>query len=162
MKAWWASLAERERQILGLGGGVLLITLFFLLVWEPLGESIETLERQMASQQELNARLLQIAEEADAARASGAAATLKGQNQALFSVVDQSSRSAGLRDAITRIQPEGDDQAAVTLEAAGFNPLMFWLHTLEMEYGIGTASLSVSAADSNGEVDARLTLKRGG
>lgn len=160
MKEWFTSLAPRERLLVTIAGIVTLAGLFFLLVWEPLVTANDNLEQQVISAQELNNWLTDVEDQAVQLRRSGQRNSIKGRDQSLLSLVDETSRNAGLGNAVRRIQPEGGDQAVVTLEEAGFNQMLFWLSNLEKEYGIRATALTVSRGEKTGKVQARMTLKR--
>lgn len=160
MKEWFNSLVPRERLLVLAAAVVTTAALFFLMVWEPLVTANENLSQQVISAQELNNWLADVEIEVADLRASGRRGTLKGRNQSLLSVVDQTSRTAGLGDAVRRIQPEGDNQAQVSLEAAGFNKMLFWLGELEKNYGIRATAVTLTRDDKPGLVQARITLTR--
>lgn len=160
MKQWFNSLVPRERMLVIAAGIVTLAGLFFLMVWEPLVTANENLEQQVISAQELNNWLADVELEAQDLRSSGARNTQKGTNQSLLSVVDQTSRTAGLGEAVRRIQPEGDNQAQVSLEEADFNQMLFWLSELEKDYGVRATALTLTRGEKIGQVQVRMTLTR--
>lgn len=160
MKEWFNSLVPRERLLVIAAGVVTVAGLFFLLVWEPLVTANDNLQQQVISAQELNNWLADVGGEVTQLRQAGRQNSIKGQSQSLLALVDQTSRTAGLKDAVRRIQPEGNDQAVVTLEEAGFNQMLFWLSEMEKHYGIRTTALTITQGEKVGKVQARLTLKR--
>lgn len=160
MKEWFNSLVPRERLLVIAAGIVTLAGLFFLIVWEPLVTANDNLQQRVVSAQELNNWLADVAVQADDLRNSGRQNALKGQNESLLSLVDQTSRSAGLAEAVRRIQPEGDNQAQVSLEQASFNQMLFWLSDLEKNYGIRATAVTLTRGDKAGQVQARMTLTR--
>jgi len=163
MRDWFLSLQTRERLLVAAAAIVAGSGLFFLLVWEPLDQSVTELRDRAQSEREVAMWLGEIKQRAQTLRERGGGTQMKGLGRPLLSLVDETSRSAGLDDAVTRIQPEGDDRAAVTLDDAGFNELVFWLHDLETEYGIRATALSITRdQDAAGLVQARLTLERTG
>jgi len=160
MKEWFNSLVPRERLLVLAAGAVSIAGLFFLFVWEPLVTANDNLEQQVISAQELNNWLSDVELEASDLRASGRRNSVKGLNQSLLSVVDQTSRTSGLGEAVRRIQPEGDDQAQVSLEEASFNQMLFWLSELERNYGIRATALTLTRGEKVGQVQVRMTLTR--
>lgn len=138
---------------------VAVIVVFYLAVWEPLYRGAADLERRIAAERELTARVAALSAEAERLRATGGG-EIEGRGDSLLSIVDRSSREAGLADAVQRIQPEGGDRAAVTLEAAGFNRIIFWLHDLERRYGVTVSAVTVTRGDEEGTIQARMSLQR--
>ncbi len=160
MKEWFNSLVPRERMLVLAAGAISMAVLFFLLVWEPLVTANDNLEQRVISAQELNNWMAGIQQEATDLRSSGRRNAIKGRNQSLLSLVDKTSRTSGLGEAVTRIQPEGEDQAQVTLEEAGFNEMLFWLSQLEQDYGIRATALTLTRGEKAGVVQVRMTLTR--
>jgi len=161
MKRWFLSLQSRERLLVAAAAIVAGGGLFFLAVWEPLNQSVTELRDRADSQRELAMWLGEVKQRANELRQRGGGDPVKARDRSLLSVVDETSRNAGLGNAVTRIQPEGDNRAAVTLEDAAFNQLVFWLHELETQYGIRATALSVNRdEEAAGVVQARMTLER--
>lgn len=159
MKNWFLSLAPRERLLVAAAAAVTVAAVFFLAVWEPLHKGAEQLEERIVRERDQAAWIAAIAAEAETLRATGRG-QVKAAGDSLLSVIDRSSRNAGLGDAVQRIQPEGDNRAAVTLEGSGFNALLVWLRTLEQTYGVSVAALTVSRGEQPGTIQARMTLRR--
>lgn len=160
MKAWFASLAPRERAFVVAAGVALAAAALYLFVWEPLFTAETQLRERVEREAVLAAWVSDLGSEAARLRQRAGETSIKGRDDSLLSIVDATARAAGLGEAIQRIQPEGDDQASVTLEAAAFNKLLFWLRTLERDYGVAVAALTVSRAEQTGAIQARMTLRR--
>lgn len=159
MKQWWNARNPREKLILGAGGFLLLAFLYFSLVIEPLQSGIAQRQQRLANEIELSGWLASVAPEVQQLRrSSGSGNVSKGGS--LLSVVDQTSKAAGLGKSITRLQPEGDAEVRAWLDAAPFNETLRWLRTLESTYGVEIAELSFNRDSQPGMVKARITLKR--
>lgn len=159
MKAWFLSLAQRERILVAVAAAVTIAAVFYLAIWEPLHKGADDLEQRIVSQRELAARMTALKTEAEALRSAGGGRVV-ARNDSLLSVIDRSSRDAGLSGSVQRIQPEGDNQAAVTIEGAGFNAVLRWLRELEQTYGVTADALTVSRGEEDGTIQARMTLQR--
>lgn len=160
MKAWFDNLAPRERVLVLAAAAVLGAAVFFLGVWEPLDRAVAEQRERVQRERSLAAWMAGVAAEADSLHGTGRQAPVRGRDESLLSLIDQTSREAGLGEAVQRIQPESDDRAAVTLEGAGFDELVFWLRDLESEYGIRPTALTVNRGEEPGTVSARMTLRR--
>lgn len=160
LREWFTGLAPRERRLLLAAAAVVGAALFFLAVWEPLDRAVADMHERVEREHALAAWMAGVRAEADNLQGRRPRTPVRGRDESLLSLVDQTSRQAGLGDAVRRIQPEGDDRTAVTLEGAGFNALIFWLRDLEREYGIRPAALTVSRGETPGKVSARMTLTR--
>lgn len=155
------ALQPRERWMLGAGVAALLLTLLYLLVWEPLVQARAQRTAALASSRELALRLEQAAARVQAGAARHPAAQA-GRELSLMAAVDQAGKQGGLGKAPTRIQPEGERSVRVWFEDVSFDALVRWLHELESRYGIGVQTLDVEPQPESGLVNVRLTLTRAG
>ena len=158
MKAWFLSLAPRERLIVAAGAGVLLVLVLWLGVWEPLAQRTQQLEQSVTVQEETLAWMQQAAAEIEQLRRSGGPAATGLQGRSLLAVVDQATRAAGLSGGLKRIEPEGADRVRVQFERIAFDDFMRWLDGLQRQYGVFTQSITVEREEAPGRVNIRLTL----
>ena len=92
---------------------------------------------------------------------------LKGANPAaqgmagrsLLSVTDGSARTAGLGDALKRVEPDGSTGVRVWLEGAPFDSVIGWLRVMSSSYGVDVDSASIERTATAGRVNARLSLQ---
>ncbi len=159
---WFYSLAPRERVMVVAGAVAVTFTVFYYGFWQPLNASLETARARVVSEADQTRWLLGLREEARLLQASSRADTLRGRNESLLSIVDATSRTNGLGEAVRRIQPDSNDEATVTLNSANFNQLLYWLQVLQRDYGVSASALVITREDEPGLVQARLTLERGG
>lgn len=165
MKAWFASLAPRERMMVIAAAVLLVLTLGYVLAWEPLTRDVARLEQSVQEQRALKQWMEQAAVEARrlrGGRAGGNGAAPVGEDApSLLSLTDETVRAAQLGAAVRRIEPEGDSVVRVVLEQAAFDDVMLWLGMLQRTHGIGVVDFAVDRQDEPGLVNARLTLQRG-
>ena len=156
MKAWWESLATRERTLVSSGVVVALAVLGYLLVWEPFQTRHRQLQQSVAEQRADLTWMRQAAQEIQ--RLSGAAQP-KSDGRSLLTLVDQTARTAGLGAALKQIAPQGDDKLSARLDGVEFDKLLPWLGALEREYPIVLINLSVDRTETAGLVNARVILQ---
>lgn len=160
MKKWWQERNARERLILSIGGLLLLLFLYYSLIISPLQSGIVQTQQRKANALEVAGWMLSVSPEVQRLRrSSGSNANIK-RGGSLLSVVDETSKAAGLGQSITRLQPEGESEVRAWLDAAPFNETLRWLRTLESSYGVEIAELSFNRDNEAGRVKARITLKR--
>ena len=157
MKAWFAGLEPRERQLVSGGAIVLALLLLYVMIWEPLAGSYSDLKEDVAQQQQTLAWMQQAAAKIKALQGSGAGAARGLGGRSLLAVVDQSARSSGLGDYIKRIEPDGSKGVKVWLEGVAFDPMILWLGQLTRTYQVETSLITIEPQGS-GRVNARLTL----
>lgn len=161
MKAWFLSLAPRERLMVSAAAGLVMLALIFLLAWEPLASRVTHLQQSVDEHQALKQWMQQAAVEVRQLRgAMGSAAA--DANRSLLAVVDQTSKQSRLGPAVKRIQPDGQELVRVTLEQASFDDVVLWLGTLQRSYGVNVVDAAIDRQANAGRVNARLTLKKGG
>ena len=160
MKAWWAGLAPRERRILVLGAVVLGLLLAWVAVWEPLLQGRSALRSDVAR---LSAEAVWMEQVADdvrrRARLEQRAPALPGEGGSVLTLIEVSANAAGLRSALTRVQPEGEG-ARLILDRVGFDALMGWLAELEQRQGLQVSELMIEGQQAAGQVSVRLLLER--
>jgi general secretion pathway protein M len=157
VRAWWASLAERERRVLGAGGVVLALVILYLFAWEPLAAARQQRHVELQAARALATQLDQLA----AIAPRGAGAPTAGAGQSLLAIVDQSRKASAIDKPPTRLQPEGDDTVRIWLEDVPFEALVRWLGDLQARYGVRVDSADIERESGPGLVSARLTLVRG-
>ena len=161
MKQWWQARNARERLILAVGGVFLALFLYYSIVVAPLQAGIARMQQNKANAEELASWLVAITPEVQQYRRSGKASNTQ-RSGSLLSVVDQTSKAAGLGKSVNRLQPEGEQEVRAWLDAAPFNETLRWLRTLETSYGVDITELSFNRDNEAGRVKARITLERPG
>ncbi len=156
MKTWWDNLSSRERALLLLVSGVVLIAVFYLILWEPLVKHVVALRQTVAEERTAAAWMEQVALEVRALR--GVATTEKRSGESLLSLVDRSARAAGMGSHINRVEPEGRDKVRVWLNEVAFDVLIPWLAELRKSQAISPESLVADRQSASGVVNVRLVL----
>lgn len=159
IKPWWQSLALRERHLLTVGGGLLVVMILWYGLWSPLQQQIKNSELQVERQRQTLHWMQSKSSELrnlQATSATGVGAVLNGSVEA---TLYQSARQFQL--SIQRIQPQGK-QFSVDIANASFNQLLDWFLLLEQQYGISVTGIELTAEPSRqGVVQVRRLLLRG-
>lgn len=161
MKDWFLALAPRERVIVASGAVALLLLFVYLALWEPLDRRVQGLREGVAAQQGNLAWMLGASEEIRRLRGTGGRPST-ADDRSLLTIVDQSARESGIKQALHRMEPEGGTGVRLWLAATPFDQLVTWLGQLEREHGIAVSALSLEPKETPGTVEARVTLERGG
>lgn len=161
LKEWFSTLAPRERVMVSVAAVMVVIALFYYALWQPLNNALADARAQVTAESNQARWMLGIRNEAQLLRSSSQHSTPTGTDRSLLSIVDESSRANQLGKAVTHIQPQNDDKASVTLDEANFNRMLYWLQSLQSQYGVVATEATVSREeDTAGLVEARLTLSR--
>jgi len=160
MKEWLDELEVRERLFLMVGALFVAGAFFYYAIWSPLARSQATLSANVAALERSLAELKPL--KASLSGAGVSPAVIAGGNQSLVVTVDTTLREHGLYSTLQRSQPTRDNGIRVELEDAPFDQLILWLGDLGNRYSLQviSGSFSVPAQDSQGRVNASLTLER--
>lgn len=155
---YWQQLTTRERILVSIGGGLLVLILIYTAVIEPLANGRAELEDVVTRTQQTHQAIQQAVAEAQLLRKGG----LKPQQslggaQSMMGRIDESARRFGLGGQMKRVEPTGKDNLGIWLEKADFDKLAAWLETLEREYGLQVQTLEAERTGT-GQVNARVVL----
>ncbi|NNC98719.1 MAG: type II secretion system protein M [Gammaproteobacteria bacterium] len=157
----WRKLQPREQKILG--GGVLLVglMLFYAVIWLPWHRAIDHMETVLPFKR---ADLVWMRQQAALLKEGGpiSKAAIKGENQSLLAVVEQTARASGVRDSIKQLVPRQNNQeVSVVLEAASFNRWVRWVDVLSTQYAVNIKQLSAERdSDVPDNAEIRVTFAR--
>ncbi|MEN7344074.1 MAG: type II secretion system protein GspM [Pseudomonadota bacterium] len=154
MKEWFFGLQARERMLVSLGSLVVIATVLYVAIWEPIQTGHAIASEDVARKSDLVARARAMAP------VSGASNTPKTSNSSLVVTVSNSAYANGLANAYRNSSPIGNNGLRVALENASFDTLVVWLAALEREHGIAIESSSVTRRRDVGRVDASIVLTR--
>jgi len=157
--AHYRELQPRERLIVATGAVVVLITLVYLVLWEPFASARAKQTAALTEARMLADRLETIGASVQKARAAGLGA-VQGGGQSLLTLIDQQAKSPELGKAPTRLQPEGDKEVKIWFEDVPFDALLRWMATLETRYGVQISGAEIERRAGAGLVNARLTVSR--
>ena len=150
---WYASREPRERLILTVGAVLVLLTLLYLAVWQPVAQwrdSSVGAATRLQNELDYMHRTLPAAQ----ARARSSKPE-RGQNRPRLKTITDTARAAGL--SISQYRPTGDSYE-ITLEGKPFNDILVWLDSLAENNGIAVTEASFSADSTPGYVRARISL----
>jgi type II secretory pathway component PulM len=128
-KSRWDGLQTREQHILRYGAVALGLLLFYLLIVDPVHTSRDTAEQRLRSAQEAYS----VAQRQAADLRASASNPETQASGSLLTQVESSAQQEGLRSALKRLQPSGDNQIQVNLEGASYDQLIQWLSTLHQQ-----------------------------
>lgn len=160
LKQWFTSLPQKEQRMVSGTGILILATLFYLAVWEPVHAGLQTEQQKKQSQTEILLWMQQAASEVKTLSASGTSSTIRDKNKPTTLVLEQAIDNSGLKAALSKLESSGNNGARVTLNAAPFNQILVWLNTLATYNGIQVVSANIERNDTPGQVNARLTFER--
>mgnify|MGYP002700572450 FL=1 len=156
MKAWWQQLKSAEQRLVLIMSGVVVLFLFFILIWQPLENNINSTQQKLVRQQALHTWVQESTQRYQQSKKSNISNGSKGS---LSSIVNTSAGRNNI--SIARLQPQGED-LQVWIDEVPFTQLLSWLEVLANNEGLSVKSLDLSKADRNGVVKVRrLQLGKG-
>ena len=160
LKLWYRSLPSRE-QIMVAGTTVfVIITLFYIMIWEPLHIGLRDQQSRLQSQSETLAWMKQTAVEVRALRSSGGTVKIRDTDKPVTLVIEQSINVSGLKPSVKKIESSGSDGARVIMDDASFNQVLLWLNTLSTYNNIQVVSANIERSEKEGHADARFPFER--
>jgi general secretion pathway protein M len=155
---YWRNLSARERMLVGGGGAVLGVLLFYGAIWAPIQANLTTLRKQVPQEHQQVQWMRAQVERVKKLQASAPAATQSG---GLLSFVERSAQSLDLQKYVKRVEPEGQSAVRLVIDGIPFNDLINWLATLQKQGGMRVDNASIEPLPTAGTVNARLLLRTG-
>ena len=160
IKHWYQGLQQRERQLVLAASTVIIITVLYLTIWEPIHQGIEDQTQKYQTQADILDWMQTAAIEVRTLQASGAAKRRTNSSQPVTLLVENSAATAGLKPYLSKLESTSEKGARITIDAASFDQLLLWLNTLQTQYGITVSSANLDRNSTPGAVNARMTLNR--
>jgi general secretion pathway protein M len=156
VRAWFDNLAERERKLVYVAGGLAGVALLYLVLVLPFQTATHRLSQRLEKKQVDLAWMRQVAPQVGS---SGASAGQANSNESLVVLVDRTAREAGLGNSLRDQSPDRENALRLRLESVQFDAMVTWLATLQSQYGV---SIEAAIIDGTGPgiVNANVTLGR--
>jgi len=154
-KSRWEGLQTREQRILRFGAVILGLLLFYLLIIDPVHSGRDEAEQRLRTAQEAFFVAQRQALDLKAALSNPATPG----SGSLLTTVESSAQQQGLRNALKRLQPSGDNQIQVSLEGASYKQLVQWLSNLNQQ-GVRAQRVDIQRDRNSELLGAQLLLTR--
>ena len=155
LKSRWYDLQTREQQVLRLSAIFLGLPLFYLLIIDPVYSSRNDAEQRLQSTHEAFSVMQQ---QAFDLKASLSNPEISGSGS-LLTQVESSAQKEGLRSALKRLQPSGNNQIQVSLEGASYKQIMQWLSNLHHQ-GVRAQRVDIQVDSKSDLLGVQLLLAR--
>jgi len=152
-------MEKRERHMVIAAGFVVIITLLYALIWEPILSNLDDQRQRYQSQHQLLIWMKEKTRETKSLQSAGAQATARFENQSTSSLVERSAQSMGMKPFIKK-QTSDKKGVKIDLEQVDFNRIILWLNDMQTKYGIQTTNIKIEQQEKPGAVDVRVTLER--
>lgn len=155
---WYHGLPTRDRRMLLATICMLVITLFYLVVWEPIHQGYALEKNKLQTQHNIHTWMQSASSEVMALKRSGAKTA--PTNQPITLVLENSAKVSGLKPYINKIESSGKNGARVKIDSTSFDQLLVWLNTLEQQHGVTVTTANIERHEKSGAVSARLSFEK--
>lgn len=153
---FWRARNSRERWIIVIAGGLLLIALLDTVLWQPLLKSRDRLRRSVP---ELRLSVEQVkSQSALAQQLKARAGSSESQTGDLSQSLSQAAMGAGLAKNLSEVRSTDPNRVSVTLDAVAFDAWINLLSTMQMQYGAKLESGQLEALPDSGMIKVRAVL----
>lgn len=157
---WFSKLQKKEQHMLAGTAVFVAVTLLYLIIWEPVFESLQQETTKLQSQKKNLSWMQQAEREIQAIRTSGQYVPTQANNQSISTLVERSAVSSGIRGDISKINADKKQNIKVDFKSVEFDRVVQWLGKLQNDYGITPKNVSINRTDSAGMVSCRVTLEK--
>ncbi|MDH5711271.1 MAG: type II secretion system protein M [Gammaproteobacteria bacterium] len=158
IQLWLNALPPRDRQLLFAIIGMLAVTLFYLVIWEPVTQGYEQERQNFKSQRDIYAWMQSAASEVQVLKRSGNVKTRS--NHPITLILENTAKNSGLTQQINKIESSGKEGARVKIDSITFDQLLVWLNTLEQQHGVTITTATIERNEQSGSVNARLSFDK--
>lgn len=159
LKEWWSNLAQREKQMVAIGGTLLGLFLFYQLIWSPCLNYIDGLRNKIKTGQTLLVWMQGADKEIARVQSQS-----KGEKKAVSPVVLLSSlqreiAKSALDQQLTQMKQAANDTIALQFQKVAFDKLVTLLTDIAKAEPVSIAQMSVIGDKTPGIVNAEIMLK---
>ncbi len=152
LRQFWYGRTPRERRILAVGGGLLLLVLVWLVLIDPALQGREQWNKALPGLRADVAQMQALAQQAAAAPAAAPAAPMPDRAELERSLAGQGIKPQSLT--------VSDGQVRLTLSDVSFSALIEWLRQVQRDVQLVVTDGGVTARDRIDRVDANLSLRK--
>lgn len=164
LPSFFNRMSDREQLSLILMSLFLVLTLFYLMLWEPLFQERERLiakvESDLHEYHWMQGAVAVWKQYEMVSRKERKGKLPKGKS--LLGVVDASAKRFKLKDSLRRIEPDGKHGVKLSFEEGAFDSLIKWLGVMEQRYGVEVSRMNITRQEGPGVVNARISLQVAG
>ena len=157
--AAWRGLQPRERLLISVAGGFVLLASLYGFLWSPLQRELARLRVEVPKAAE---QVQWMRSQTGRIKQLRTAAPTQMNTGGLLSYIEQSATAYNIKQNIKRVEPDGANGARVTLDGVSFNSLVNWLANLHKQGAVRVENATFEAQPAPGTVNARLLLRAAG
>ena len=161
MKDWWENLQTRERYMVLAAAVLVSMAILYFAIWSPIASSRDAKQNRVEAKRDTVVWMSQKKQEVEHLKRINPNMFNKATDgRSLLAIVDTGAKQMGIRPAITRIEPKGEDSVHLYVEDIAFDYLVVLLGELERRNNIEVADASFNRSDQIGKVTGKVSLTR--
>ena len=161
IKVWWEALQLRERYMVLIAAILITMSILYLAIWSPIVTNRDSKLKRVEAKRDTIVWMSQKKQEVEhLKRINPNMFNSATDKRSLLAIVDTSAKQMGVRPAITRIEPKGEDSVQLYVENIAFDYLIVLLGELERRNNIEVADASFNRSDQVGKISGRVILNR--
>ncbi|MGH1536992.1 MAG: type II secretion system protein GspM [Gammaproteobacteria bacterium] len=161
IKEWWDTLQSRERYIVLAATVLIMLLIIYFAIWSPISSSRDNKQKRVEAKRDTVIWMSQKKQEVEhLKRINPNMFKSATDGRSLLAIVDTGAKQMGIRPAITRIEPKGEDSVHLYVEDIAFDYLIVLLGELERRNNIEVADASFNRSAQVGKITGKVTLKR--
>ena len=157
LSTWFSGLRESEKKLLTVGGLLVSMALFWVLVYQPV---VSHIDNQVTVKNRLQNQLDQMQAMTGTAVNNRTTSVLPIPTGVTFSSwIDQQLRAVNLQDMVNRTEPIDTNRLSVWFQGAPFDQVIDWLQIMATQYAVEVDQIDVNVVDANlGITNIRMRL----
>lgn len=161
LKEWWASLAMREKQMVSIGGSLLVLFIIYQWMWTPYLEHVATMRTKIAADQK-TLLWMQAADTVMQKIEGKSVAKNKPVSLVVFlSQVQKQIKHDGLEQLLTQLKQSTNESIDIHFQKVEFEKLMKLIVAIMKTHPITITHLTLVAVGTPGYVNADIVMKQG-
>ncbi len=153
IKDWFNELSEQDQKITLIAGVVVSAVLIYLLIVNPLNESVNKLEIEVASKIKSDQWMSQ---QVSIIKTTGSSSRLAGSTLPLTSIINNTTRKFDL--AVSRRDSKSPNEMQVWFDNINFDNFVRWVAEVESKHGVSVATVNIRSRENNGITSVNVKL----
>ena len=151
IKSYWLNLSDRDRLMLTIGGFVVVMYLFYMLIYAPLTEAVETQSKVWIEKKETLAWMQ---------RQRDVKPRSKQVDRNLLSLFSTELEQSSFAKFPYQIQQSGPEHVQLTFEQVPYVDFLLWLRQLNQRYVMTISELTVNRSQTSGVVNMTVVVEK--
>lgn len=153
IKNWFHDLSEQDQKITLLAGGIVLLALLFLMIINPLNQSVDKLEVEVTSRIKSDHWMSQ---QVSVIKSSSSSVSSPRGSLPLTSIINNTTRKFNL--AVSRRDSKNQNEMQVWFDNVNFDSFLRWVAEVESKHGVSVATVNVRSREQNGITSINVKL----